>query len=415
MPSSQPNTVFGTFKSLLRPWMVRSAVSGVRFVRRLQSRPRSLPADPEVSIIGFCETASGLGVAARGMYHALAERAPQCVSISELSHTPRIPSSTPAPVTPRSSSLRSADIALHVYNPDIFLAAVKRFGTGFLTRNRVNVAVAIWETESPPPQWAEVLSLYDAVWTHSRFSARGLEKRTHRPVDIVPICLPEKPSRKRCREDNHYDFLVMFDQHSCLERKHPRAAIRAFRRAAMLLPPGTSARLRVKCHADTPAFVLETLRTEAGDAPIEFIVTTLDDPGMESLWQECDCLLSLHRSEGFGLPVAEALSRAIPVIASRQGGILDFADDDGCFLVSGHPAVAPAVYGNYQEWSGWIEPDVKEAAAAIVAVVKDYGQAVAQAERGRAAVQAVMSPQHVRRVLEIAIRKTLNPDARLRR
>lgn len=182
----------------------------------------------------------------------------------------------------------------------------------------------------------------------------------------------------------------------------------------MVLPPGTSARLRVKCHADTPPFVLDTLRTEAGDAPIEFIVKTLDDPGMESLWQECDCLLSLHRSEGFGLPVAEALSRAIPVIASRQGGILDFTDDDGCFLVSGDPAVRPAEHGQYQEWSGWIEPDVTEAAAAIVTAVKDYGRAVAQAERGRTVVQAVVSPQHVRRVLEIAIRKTLNPDARLR-
>jgi len=125
----------------------------------------------------------------------------------------------------------------------------------------------------------------------------------------------------RERSDQHFDFLCMLDHRSDIDRKNPLGAIEAFRAAPSRIPLGSPARLRIKCHACTPAATFELLRAAAGDAPIEIVAQTLDEAGMDGLWQECDCFLSLHRSEGFGLPVAEALSRAIPVIATGQGGI----------------------------------------------------------------------------------------------
>ena len=157
-----------------------------------------------------------------------------------------------------------------------------------------------------------------------------------------------------------------------------------------------SARLRIKCHAGTPATVLHSLQTAAGDAPIEIIADTLDEAGMDALWQECDCFVSLHRSEGFGLPVAEALSRAIPVIATRQGGILDFVDDGGCFLVDGPAAAAGPRAGPYREWSGWIDPDLSVAARHVLDVVADYSGAAGRAAAGRMAVVERLSPGRVR-------------------
>lgn len=385
----------GRGKSLLRRCMVRGYATKIRWACRLARKPERLPADPAIAIMGFFNTASGIGVAARGMAQALADLSPRCISLSALSHTPRIPSSGDWCESTPTIKEGGADIALHVYNPDVFLRAVGTFGTRLLTRNRINVAIAIWETESPPPLWADVLSAYDAVWSHSRFSARALERVVHRPVAVVPICIPTQPLRVRLRGDRHYVFLSMFDRHSCLERKNPRAAIRAFRIGYKSLPTGTSAVLRVKCHSDTPPDVLEMLRRDAGEAPVEFIATTLDDAGMEALWQDCDCLLSLHRSEGFGLPVAEALSRAIPVIASRQGGVLDFTNDSGCMLVSGRPAVLISRRGHYREWSGWLDPDLEVAANHIVGVVSDYTQAVGRARRGREMLNDALSPGHV--------------------
>lgn len=410
MPPSQPNAVLHKAKSLLRPMLVRGTVAATRLARWLRGRPSPIPADPSLSIVGLFETASGLGVIARGMRRVLADRPLQLVSISELSRTPRTPDVSLDVLTPRSAGACQTDVAIHAYNPDVFLAAVRRCGTGFLTAARVNVALAIWETETLPPLWANILSLYDVICTPSQFAARAIQRATQRPVHIVPICLPEKPARRRERSDSHFDFLCMFDHMSDVDRKNPHGAVVAFRDACRRLPAGSSARLRIKCHAGTPAAVLDRLRTAAGDAPIEITAETLDEAGMDALWQECDCLLSLHRSEGFGLPVAEALSRAIPVIATRQGGILDFVDDAGGFLVSGPAAVAGPRSAPYREWTGWIEPDLAMATSHIIDVVTDYSQALDRAAVGQEGIRRLLSPQQVRQQFDAAL--TACPEKR---
>lgn len=383
--------------------VVRGTVAATRLARRLRGRPAAIPADPTIAIVGLFETASGLGGAARGMRRVLADRSPQLVSISEVSRTPRVPDAPRDVLTPRTPGACRTDVAIHVYNPDVFLAAVRRCGTGFLTAARVNMALAIWETETLPPLWADILSLYDVICTHSRFAARAFEEAIGRPVAIIPHCMPEKPARIRARSDRHFDFLCMFDHMSDIDRKNPLGAIAAFREACRRLPPGVSARLRIKCHAGTPATVLHSLQTAAGDAPIEIIADTLDEAGMDALWQECDCFVSLHRSEGFGLPVAEALSRAIPVIATRQGGILDFVDDGGCFLVDGPAAAAGPRAGPYREWSGWIDPDLSVAARHVLDVVADYSGAAGRAAAGRMAVLERLSPGRVRACVAAAL------------
>ena len=101
--------------------------------------------------------------------------------------------------------------------------------------------------------------------------------------------------------------------------------------------------------------------------------------------------------------MAEALSRAIPVIATRQGGILDFADDAGCLLVSGPAATAGPKSTAYREWTGWIEPDLAEATNHIVDVVSDYSQALNRSAVGQESIRRLLSPQQVRRQFDAAL------------
>lgn len=397
-----PDSLLSALKASLRPTFTRAIVARARLSRALKPavsmNAKTAGTESEsVAIVGMFESASGLGAAARGMARALADLDPICVSLSEFSHTPRISDASLPTVTPKDSQASGAGVALHVVNPDIFPAVARRYGTRFVTGNRCNVAVSIWETDTLPTGWANVLSLYDVIATHSRFAARAFEKGTGRPVGIIPQCLPERPIRVR-KSVGPIEFLVMFDHASCLDRKNPLGAIRAFRQASANLAAG-SARLRVKCHANTPTDVIDRLRAEACAANVEIIARTLDEAGMEALWEECDCLLSMHRSEGYGLPVAEALSRAIPVIASRQGGVLDFADDKGCMLISGSQAMPPPGRRQYVEWSGWLEPDLAEAAAAIVEVASNYSAAQKRAEAGRRRLQAETSPARVRQAV----------------
>ncbi len=367
------------------------------------------PATPSLAVIGFLETASGLGAAGRGMCHVLADRGPLPVSISALSRTARVPSqSRPSEMTD-AGSMPGHEVAIHVHNPDVFLAAVRRYGTRFLRANSLNIAVVNWETDCLPPRWADVLSLYDVLCAPSLFTARAVERATRRSVSVVPIFVPVKPPRVRVRGDSVYEFLCMFDFRSDFERKNPLAAVRAFRAAVRSLPQGSRCRLRIKCHTGTPSAIVARLRQECGPDPIEILDETLSESQMALLWQDCDCLVSLHRSEGFGLPVAEALARSIPVITTRQGGVLDFVDDSGCFFVDGPAAKRPYSGSDYAEWSGWVEPNMAAAAAHMVAVVRRYDEAATRGQRGRERLIETTSADVVRAAIEQAIASAGGP------
>jgi len=354
-----------------------------------------------VAVIGFLETASGLGAAARGLLAALEPLDPVRVPIDSCAPTPRIPGAAGGRPTPARAG--RCEVGVHLYNPDIFLALVRRHGGRPILAHDTNLAVVNWETERLPPGWPLVLSLYERLAAPSRFTADAIHAATGRAVHVLPNCIGLGSVRVRTRTDGHYEFLCLFDHHSDLERKNPLAAIRAFRVACDDLPEGVSCRLRVKCHANTPTDIVDRLRAAAGAAAVEVMPETLSRDGMERLWHESDCLVSLHRSEGFGLPVAEALARGIPVVATRQGGILDFVDDSGGLLVDGTAAVRGTAGGTYAEWSGWIDPDVGAAAAAMRRVMRDYPAEVARARAGRGRLGAYTAPDAVLRAYRAAV------------
>jgi len=403
-------------KPLARQIALRGIVSALRRCglpagRRSGHRRASAPPGVRtLAVVGFLETASGLGAAARGLCQALADLRPVPVSLSALARTALLPAEPRPVATVDPGSTVGHDVAIHLYNPDVFLAAVRIHGTRFLRANALNIAVVNWETDRLPPRWADVLSLYDGLCAPSSFTARTVERATGRPVTVVPNFVPDRPPRCRDRSDSTYEFLCMFDHHSDIERKHPAAAIRAFRAALRALPADTRCRLRIKCHADTPGAVIAGLRRECGADPIEIVAATLSAARMESLWRECDCLVSLHRSEGFGLPIAEAVARAIPVIATRQGGVLDFVDDDGCLFVPGPAALRNGRQSDYPEWSGWVEPDTAAAAAQMLRVVSAYDDAVARGQRGRRRLVTVTSAAVVQAAVEEAIARAHGAD-----
>ena len=390
--NASPNSVI---RRLARRIAVNVAVHGLRWRRR--QRPQGDPTAHGIAVIGFLETASGLGAAARGFFAAIEPLRPTPISISPLAPTPLIPNACWAHVTAPNDFSLGFDVGVHVYNPDVLLGLLGQYGGKLLLPNRINLAVVNWETERLPQAWPAVLTLYERLAAPSRFTAHAVSRATGREVHVLPNCVSLRPPRARARTDSHYEFLCLFDAHSDFDRKNPLAAIRAFCQAASDLPGDVSCRLRVKCHSNTPPSMLAMLKAAAGGATVEIVAETLSEDGMQRLWAECDCLVSLHRSEGFGLPVAEALARGIPVVVTRQGGILDFMDDRGGLLIDGVPAV-PGPAGSargYHEWSGWVEPDIQSAAAAMRLVMNNYPAAVARARNGRERLGDYTAPNAV--------------------
>nr|WP_246504175.1 glycosyltransferase [Plastoroseomonas arctica] len=158
----------------------------------------------------------------------------------------------------------------------------------------------------------------------------------------------------------------MADSRSSFTRKNPAAAIAAFRAA---FHGSDAARLIVKLNGSGPE--VDTLRDGLRDLPhVTVIDTFLNEEGLARLYRSADVLLSLHRAEGFGLPMLEAMAHGLPVIGTGWSGNMDFMTEANSLLV---PYRLVPVEDNAAIYSGsvWAEPDVAAAAEMLARLSGD--------------------------------------------
>ncbi|MDP9192262.1 MAG: glycosyltransferase [Acidobacteriota bacterium] len=230
----------------------------------------------------------------------------------------------------------------------------------------------------------------------SAVSPAALSRSLTKPVRAfpLPVVVPEVRSRARAElgMPEGFLFLFCFDYDSVFRRKNPLAVVAAFRQA----------------FADRPEVVLciKTTNAErhgaedeelwiaaAGRSNIVIRDGYVSSDDYFSMLDACDCYVSLHRSEGFGLTVAEAMALGKPVISTAYSSTLEFANESNSFLV---PARLTEVGDNappYPPRSRWAEPDVAFAAQQMARVYADPGAAAAVGARARADIQALHSPR----------------------
>jgi len=232
------------------------------------------------------------------------------------------------------------------------------------------IAYWAWELPDPPFDWTGCDRVINEIWTPSTFSRDSLALLTRRPIHVVPHYIAAKPARRGAPGDP-FTVLAMADTRSSLARKNPTGAVEAFRRA---FGTSSSARLLLKLSgrdADLAAFEAASGETLRG-GNIEIIKGHVDEAGLEALYRRSDVLLSLHRAEGFGLPMLEAMSHGVPAIATGWSGNVDFMNAQNSFLVPYRlvPVVDPAgIYRN----STWAEPDLDAAACMLRSLAENTG------------------------------------------
>ena len=190
--------------------------------------------------------------------------------------------------------------------------------------------------ERHPARWSRAFELLDEIWVYSRFMAENIGAATSIPVVALPppVRRPEPPAhplRLGVPEDR-FMFLFVFDYLSTIQRKNPLGLIEAFARA---FAPGEGPQLVIKT-LNAPLRPLaeeELLWAAHGRDDIAIIDRSLDQAERDGLMAGCDCYVSLHRSEGFGLTMAEAMAVGKPVIATRYSGNVDFMNDENSYLV----------------------------------------------------------------------------------
>jgi glycosyltransferase involved in cell wall biosynthesis len=179
--------------------------------------------------------------------------------------------------------------------------------------------------------------------------------------------------------DGTFVFLFVFDFLSYFERKNPLALIRAFRKA---FEPDENVQLVLKCSNPSANIkALERLKEGIKGSRVTIIDTFLPRRDLNALFSLCDCYVSLHRAEGFGLPLAEAMGLGKPVLATGYSGNTDFMTVNNSFLIKYRLAEIEEDIGPYRKGSVWADPDVDHAAELMRFVYehRETGQRIGEA------------------------------------
>src|SRR5262249_55488297 len=149
-------------------------------------------------------------------------------------------------------------------------------------------------------------------------------------------------------------FLFVFDVHSHLARKNPVGVVEAFRRAFRPFDP---VRLVLKCvNAESDPSGFAALQSAAAGWPISIVSGYTDVERLRDLMAACDAYVSLHRAEGIGLTIADAMALGKPVIATDWSGNTDFMDVSNSFPVTYRLAELDGNVGPYPAGYVWAEP-----------------------------------------------------------
>jgi glycosyltransferase involved in cell wall biosynthesis len=278
---------------------------------------------------------------------------------------------------------------------------IERFGVSYF-RTKYNIGSWWWEVEDLPREWQNEFYRFDELWVGTSFIQRNLARVSPVPVYVVqPYVVPLSavPVREELKLANDdFVFLFAFDYFSCFERKNPISTVRAFKLAfkgderVKLLIKTTNAE---KFKAKSDALIAEA----GGDPRIVLLDKYCTKEELNNIIASCDAYVSLHRTEGFGLPIAEAMLLHKPVIATGWSGNLDFTTEENSLLVKHEFSVNTEDYGPYKVGMRWAEPDVDHAAKLMRILYEDRAYAKLLGERGAATIKEQFGRKAVERVV----------------
>jgi glycosyltransferase involved in cell wall biosynthesis len=331
-----------------------------------------------VNIVGYLQAKTGVGQIARSLLECL-----QTVEFPVASYALVHPNEVSE--VPDKPLRTSYAVNIFNVNADMTFRTRSQLGARFY-RRRYNIGYWFWEMPHFPDRWLPCFSAYDEIWVASRFVRDAVAEKSPIPVTHMPVSievpLPEHISRAEFGiPEESFVVLYVFDALSVIERKNPLAAIAAFR---MAFTEQERRRVRLVLKINNLSRFPEEharIREELDRVNGMLLTTHYTRLQINALIHHSDVYLSLHRSEGYGLTIAEAMYLGKPVVATAFSGNVDFMTETNSYPVPYKLVRLQKPYPPYDIDNEWADPDLDVAAAHLRAIYNDPEAARERAER----------------------------------
>lgn len=347
---------------------------------------------PGVDVVGYLTADLGVGEAARLVVQSL-KTAGVDVSLSAWSRT----ASRMGDASLDIDDAPSHRTALLAVNADQVPVLCDELGDAFF-RGRYVIGQWFWELEQAPPWFAPAFRYVDEIWAPTRFIEKTIRSVAPRRVTVVhmppPIVAPQVSATVTGIDRGPYTFLFVFDYLSVMRRKNPIGLIETFIEA---FPDVGSARLVVKTiNSEFRVEEAESVRWAARNRPdIEIIDEYRSRSEVARMMADSDCYVSLHRSEGLGLTIAEAMALGKPVIATNYSGNTDFMTEDVSIAIPWTRVEVGDGAEGYPPDATWAEPDRSSAVRAMRHLASNPEDGRVLGERARKHVLTNFAPDVV--------------------
>lgn len=412
-----PNYVLGIF--LLRPdveqamrgatldtvahWMRQFGISELKLDPRLidECLGYAHTTPNLVNYVGYISAELGIGEAARGYLRAMNAVGIESSQI-DVSSMALHKAKDMSLVKNTRRGLTSANINVYHVNADQLLPVMDKVGLPRPSKGQYNIGLWAWESLDFPDQWTNRFELVNEIWVGSRFMASGIAKKSSVPVVVVPYVI-EIPKIEAHRSlfglaPDEFIFLFTFDFLSIVERKNPLATIAAFRAA---FAPSDPVRLVIKSmNGEHRPEMYRELKQATEGMRVTFMDASISTDRRYQLLQVCDAYISLHRAEGFGLGMAEAMAYGKPVIATGWSGNMDFMTAHNSMPVDFVLRPLARAAGPYAAGTIWAEPSTEDAAQKLRAVWQDEELRDRIARRGSRDIAEQFSPSVVGKLIK---------------
>lgn len=333
-----------------------------------------------VCLVGFFSASIGHGIATKLLYSELVKSgiSVRKIDISEIQQAP-IDKDTKIII----ENAHDDDTIIFVIHPDLLIYTLNNLNKN-LIKNKKLIGYWVWELDIAPKNWEIAKGLVHEIWTPSEFSKSALEKMFGCPIKVLahPSAIEKIENlpfetRKIWRdkfEINNDDFVVFqsFSFSSSMARKNIFGAIKAFE-MAFEKDKSTVFVIRYSGEKHFPdALIRLKNRVAQSNANIKLVKAGGDFNEVLQAYSGADCYISLHRSEGFGLNLAESMLYGLPLICTNWSGNVDFMNDKTCALIDAKLIDVYDEDGVYsQKGAKWADADIVQASQALQKIRND--------------------------------------------